>query len=117
MNKRPIVVTIVAVLLMLAGAFGLIGDYLNFESLAANHYETVWIAGVHLLAIVAGAFILRGHNWARWLAMAWITFHVAISFLNSIEQVLIHAIVLALFAWCLFRGAARAYFTNRPLST
>jgi hypothetical protein len=44
-------------------------------------------------------------------------FHVAISFFNSIQEVLVHSILLALIAWCLFRGAARAYFSNRSLST
>ena len=117
MKKRPIVITILAVLLMGIGVFGLVGDYLNFKSLAAEHYEILWIAGVHLLAIVAGAFILQGHNWARWLAMAWIMFHVAISFLHSVQEVMVHSIVLALFAWCLFRGPAGRYFANRQLST
>ena len=32
-----------------------------------------------LLAMVSGAFMLRGHNWARWLALAWIIFHVILS--------------------------------------
>ena len=117
MKKCPIVVAVVAVLLMLAGAARVLGGVLNASSLSADHYQIVWMVGVNLIAIVAGIFILRGDNWARWLAMAWMAFHVAISFYNNINQVLMHSIILALFAWCLFRGEARAYFANRPLST
>ena len=117
MNKRPIAVTVAAVLLIAAGAFGMLGDYLNLKSLSADHYEALWIGVVNLLAIVTGGFILRGRNWARWLAIAWMAFHVAISFFNSNQQVLTHSIILALIAWCLFRGEARTYFANRPLST
>jgi hypothetical protein len=115
MLKRPIAVTVVAVLLMLTAAFGLLGDYLNFKSLATDHYETVWIAAIDLLGMAIGAFILRGRNWARWLAMVWMAFHVAISFFDSIEKVLIHSIVLALFAWGLFRGPARIFFGKRSI--
>ncbi|HEY2861371.1 MAG TPA: hypothetical protein VGJ21_23375 [Terracidiphilus sp.] len=117
MNKRPIAVAVAAILLVIAGLFGLVGAYLNFKSLSANHYGTLWIGAVNLIGVLDGVFILRGYNWARWLAVAWMAFHVAISFFNSIQEVLVHSILLALIAWCLFRGAARAYFSNRSLST
>jgi hypothetical protein len=57
--------------------------------------------------------MLLGKNWARWLALAWITFHVVISFYHSIQQVLVHALVLLLFVYCLYRPAAGAYFSGR----
>lgn len=110
MRKRPIGVWVIAALLLLAGAGGLIGDALQFKSLSANHYETVWIGLVHLLAIVAGGFLLRGNNWARWLAIAWMAFHVAISFLNSWQQAVMHGVILVLFVLILFSRDARAYF-------
>ncbi len=36
--------------------------------------------------------MLRGSNWARWLALAWIAFHVFLSFLHSWQQVLVHCL-------------------------
>jgi len=113
MNKRPIAITIIAVLLILAGAAGLVGDFMHLKSLSANHYETVWIAGVHVLALVAGAFMLRGRNWARWLAVFWMAFHVIISIGHPLEQLIVHVLFLLLFVYSLFRADARTYFAHR----
>ncbi len=111
MNKPPIAVIVIAGLLILAGLGGLVRDFMELKSLSANHYETVWIAGVHLLAIVAGGFMLRGHNWARWLAVAWMAFHVAISIHLPLLTLLIHAAFLLLCVWFLFfDAAARTWF-------
>ena len=110
MKRCPLGVIVVAVLFLLAGAGGLIGDGLHFHSLSANHYETVWIAMVHVLAIVAAVFLFRGENWARWLAIVWMAFHVAISILNSWQQAVMHGVILVLIAWILFGRDARAFF-------
>ena len=110
MKKRPIGVVVVAILLVLAGAAGLAGDFMNSHSLSANHFESVWMALVNLLGIVAAVFLFRGSNWARWLAIAWMAFHVAISFLNAWQQVVMHGLILLLIVLILFRRDARAYF-------
>ena len=78
----------------------------------ADQYDLVWIALVELVAIVGGIFMLRGDNWARWLALAWIGFHVVISF-PSVQQVLIHSVIFVLIAYSLFRREARAFFELR----
>jgi hypothetical protein len=113
MKRPPLPVIVIAALLMLTGAFGLFGDYLNFKSPAANRNETLGIAAVHLLAIVAGVFMLRGKNWARWLALAWMAFHVAISVGHPLQQLIVHAVLLVLFAYGLFRADARPFFQSR----
>ena len=109
-NRPPIGVWVIAILLLLTGAVSVVGDIMNFKSLSADHYEIVWIALVHLLAIVAGGFLLRGSNWARWLAIAWMAFHVAISVGHPLQQLVMHAAFLVLFVWLLFRRDARNYF-------
>lgn len=111
--KRPFVVSVVAFLLMLAGAGGLVIDGLDLRSAPARYEETLGIAGVHLAAIVAGAFLLRGRNWARWLAIAWISFQVILSLWHPPMQLLAHTILFAVFLWCLFRGKSGAYFARR----
>jgi len=116
MKKRPIAVTIIAVLLILAGIGGLAGNAMHFKSLAADHYASVWIAAVDLLAIVAGGFVFRGRNWARWLAVAWIAFHVVISIWNPWQQLLMHGLIFALFVWVLFRRDSRAFFCTPQVS-
>ena len=74
-------------------------------------YANLWILLLRIAAIVAGAFMLRGRSWARWLGLAWIAFHLILSFFHSIQEVVIHGLVFALFAWFLFRPDARAYFS------
>jgi hypothetical protein len=55
---------------------GIIGFAYHFPELRAGHPDAIWIELTEFLAIVAGVFMLLGRNWARWLALAWIAFHV-----------------------------------------
>jgi hypothetical protein len=72
--------------------------------------EGILIEVTELLAILAGAFMLRRQNWARWLALAWMAFHVVIGALNALSAAAIHTLLLALIAWCLFNPEANRYF-------
>jgi hypothetical protein len=56
--------------------------------------------------------MLLAQNWARWLALVWMAFHVAISF-PMLRQVAMHFLFLALMAWLLFRPDARQYFQQK----
>jgi hypothetical protein len=109
-SRRPISVTVVSLLLIVVGLVGLVyhAKELNLRQPFQN--DTLWVELVRVLAIVAGLFMLRGQNWARWLAMVWIGFHVAISFLHSWQQVAMHAIVFAVFGYFLFRPVVTRYF-------
>ena len=113
MNKRPVTVTFLACVLIAAGAVGLAYHLTEFNAPHALHSELVWIELVSLLAIIGGVFMLRGHDWARWLALAWIAFHVIISFFHSLGEVAMHAVIFALFAYFLLRRDAREYFRRR----
>jgi hypothetical protein len=113
-NKPPIGVTLIAALLLLAGAFGLYGDATSFTTLAADHYDILWPVGVHLLALVAGMFLLLGHNWARWLAVLWMAIHVVISY-PSAGKIIGHSAFLLLFAVLLFvLPTSRTWFRHLP---
>ncbi len=70
-STRPHSVTILACVYL---AVGTIGFAYHFRELMALQHESVWVELTELLAIVSGAFMLRGHNWARWLAIAWFLF-------------------------------------------
>jgi hypothetical protein len=104
--KRPIGVLLVSCLYMAVGA---IGFAVNFPHLMERQPDILWIEATELLAILAGAFMFRGRNWARWLALVWMAFHVAISF-PVVRQVVAHSIIFGLIAWVLFRADARRYF-------
>jgi hypothetical protein len=65
-----------------------------------------------LASIVSGLFMLRGFNWARWLLVAWIVFHIVISALHSLFQLLIHVVIFSVILFFLFRPRASAYFAR-----
>lgn len=54
--------------------------------------------------------MLRAGNWARWLAVAWIAFHVVISALDSWTACAIHTVLLVVLVYFLSRPAANRYF-------
>jgi hypothetical protein len=117
MPKRPISVTIVALLLIVAGAVGFVYHFHELDLRRPFQDDTIWVEVLRVLAIVAGVFLLRGCNWARWLAVAWIAFHVAISALHSVQQAVMHLVLLAVFAYVLLRPAASAFFRGAGGST
>jgi hypothetical protein len=108
-NKRPISVTILACVYLSVGA---IGFAYHFREFLLLQQDIVWVELTQLLAIVCGAFMLRGHNWARWLALAWIVFHVVLSAFHSSREFAIHGLFCAVIAWILFRSQAAHYFRN-----
>ena len=58
--------------------------------------------------------MLRGCNWARWLALAWIAFHVVLSAFHSLPEFALHAVLCAVFAYFLLRPDAALYFRPVP---
>lgn len=112
MNKRPLPVTILAWLYIAMGAIGFVYHLSELHADNALQFDDVWIELVRLLAVIAGAFMLRGHSWARWLALAWIGFHVIIGALHSFQQFAIHCLFCAVIAWLLFRPDATRYFRS-----
>ena len=108
-NKRPISVTILAGVYLVVGA---VGFAYHFRGLLSLQQDIVWAELTEFLAIVSGAFMLRGHNWARWLALAWIVFHVILSAFHSFRELAIHALFCAVIAWILFRSQATRYFRS-----
>jgi hypothetical protein len=64
-------------------------------------------------AVIGGVFLLRGANWARWLLVAWMAFHLVLSFFHSMTEVLMHAVLFGLVGYLLFRPDVTAYLTSR----
>jgi len=109
-NKRPLSVTIIAWLYIAMGVVGL--AYHGTELKLARPFENdaVWVCLVRLLAVIAGAFMLRGRNWARWLSIAWMAWHVGLSAFHSLSELIMHSVLLVVFAFFLFRPPASAWF-------
>jgi Trk-type K+ transport system membrane component len=105
--KRPLSVTIVACVYLAVGAIGFV---VHFRELAARHQDAVGIEITELTAVLCGVFLLRGHNWARWLALAWIAFHVILSAFHEIPELVTHSVIGAVITWMLFHPEAARYF-------
>lgn len=110
-TKRPISITILAWLYIAVGVLGTAAHYADFRAHKPIVNEFVSITLLGAVAIVAGAFMLRGRNWARWLALAWMASHVAISAFHPLHELIIHSALFVLFAFLLFQRKARAYFS------
>ncbi len=108
MNKRPHSVTVIGCLFAAAGAIGFAYHVTEFK--AQSPYDVLWVCFVRLLAVLGGVFMLRGNNWARWLLVVWVGFHVIIGFLHSTWGGLVHTLLFAVVVYFLFRPRASAYF-------
>src|SRR6185295_13640580 len=108
MTKRPVAVLLVSLLFIVAGSIGLI--YHSRELIWAvrssagsqpDWRELIEIAVITLvraLAILTGVFMLRARNWARWLCVAWLAFHVIVSIWHSKFSLLFHLMLLIVIA-------------------
>ena len=109
-TQRPLSVTILACIYIGVGSIGFAYHLHPILARHAFHHDDLLVELTEVAAILSGAFILRGDNWARWLALAWIAFHVVISFFDSLQKVAVHALLSVAIAYFLFRPQARAYF-------
>ena len=110
MKKRPLSVTIIAWLYIAMGVVGLAYHATEFKLARPFENDAVWICLVRLLAIIAGAFLLRGRNWARWLSIAWMAWHVGLSAFHPLPELIMHSVLLGVFALFLLRPPASAWF-------
>ena len=110
MNKRPISVTIIGWLYIATGAIASAYHFADFKAQHPFQSDIIWVELVSLIAIVSGVYLLRGHNWARWLALAWIASHVILSAFHSLFELAIHGLLCAVCAYFLFRAHATRYF-------
>lgn len=109
-NKRPLPVTILGCVYILVGIAGFVYHFGELRIQDAFQYDGLWIELVRVLAVVCGAFLLRGDNWARWLALGWIGLHVVLSAFHSLPEFAVHCLFCAVIAWVLFGPAAARYF-------
>jgi hypothetical protein len=112
--KRPRSVTIIAWLYIVVGVGGFVSH--GMEALSSHAFRLDFIEAevVELTAIVCGVFVLRGRNWARWLALAWIGFHVVLSAFSSLHEFIVHAVFFAAIARSLFGSGTADYFRSEP---
>ena len=115
-NRRPRSVAVISYLFVAAGIVGFAYHATEFNTEGPFEYEVVGVLFIRLLAIVGGVFMLRGANWARWLALVWIAYHLIVSALHSLSETVMHIVLLAGVTYVLLRPEASRYFcgTSRP---
>jgi hypothetical protein len=109
MKKRPIPVIIVSVLFILAGASGLVYHFKEIHEPNAG-YETILVFVIRLLAIVCGVLIFMAVRWSRWLAVAWLLYHVVLSAFHSVSETITHIVLLIIVTVLLFIPVSNAFF-------
>ena len=93
--KRPISITLLGWLFIVAGAVGLI---YHLSDRPVDRW-IILIAAIRILAVIGGVFLLLGHSWARWLLIGWLTVHVVLSAFHSVSQTLAHLVLLVVISW------------------
>jgi hypothetical protein len=110
MNKRPLAITVISWLFVATGGIGLAYHATEFKAWRPLEYDVVWVCLVRLLAILCGAFTLRGRNWARWLLVVWMGYHIILSAFHSLSQLAVHTLLFSVIGYFLFRPQASVYF-------
>jgi hypothetical protein len=120
MTRRPRFLTIIGWLFVAVGTAGMLNDLLPLlTSDAARQIAKLRADGPadlgpawtsRLLAILAGAGLLGSRNWARWLAAAWMVFHIGLSLVHSWAELLVHGVIFAPLLYFLFRPSAEPHF-------
>lgn len=111
-QPRPRSIAIISWLFIIFNSIALVSGLLSTENLTLAQLKGHWM--VHLsraVGIVAGIFMLRGRNWARWLLVLWMAFHIALSALHSVLQLLMHVAIFTVILYFLFRRQSSSYFS------
>ncbi len=108
--KRPLSVTIISILFIIVGIVSVTYHATEFKARSPFQYDLIGVLLVRLIAVVCGVFMLRARNWARWLLVAWLAFHLGLSAIHSVSALIVHGLLLGIIAFFLFRPPASAYF-------
>jgi hypothetical protein len=116
MSKRPCSVFSIGLLFLAVGLGGFIHQVVEWRATGGFRQDRIWVLLVDSLAILGALFLFRAANWARWLLLAWMAFHVVVSAFHPLRELIIHALFLVALAYFLFRPPASLYFRkpNQP---
>lgn len=105
----PLPLLITALLFIIAGTVGTIYHASEYIQAGVLSYESILILLIRLLAIACGILLLMRVKWARWLAIAWLAYHVILSAFHSTSEMITHLVLLVIIFVLLFTPASSAY--------
>jgi len=109
--RRSVPVVILSCLFVIAGVVGII-YHADDLRLFGTSREALWILIIRLLAIIGGAFAIRRKNWARWLLLGWISYHVVLSLYHPLTELSVHVVLLVIVVYIFFFSKSSRYFTK-----
>jgi hypothetical protein len=107
--KRPLAVTLLGLLFIGAGAAGII-FHSTERPINAMFFA---IEAVGVVAVLGGASLLMGREWARWVLLAWMAFHVAIGAVDSVGKFAFHVVLFVVIGYVMFRPGVGEYFKTK----
>ena len=123
MSKRPRSVTVISWIFIAFGGIALLTSLLPPVDAAAGQriaesrpqhlFEHAFICVARILAVLCGVSMLCGFNWARWLLVVWMGYHIIVGVLHSPFSSVVHTLLFAAVVYFLFRPEAAAYFRGR----
>jgi hypothetical protein len=109
-QSLPKPVLFIGWLFILVGVAGFVYHLPDLDSGNPFSNNAPWVLLVRLLAIAGGALLLAGFNWARWLLIAWMGYHMVLSAMHSVHEFVLHCVLLVVIAYFLMRPATAVYF-------
>lgn len=119
MNRRPISIAIIGWLFVGVGCVSLVAGVEKFIRPVArtttqvsgdqHAMDLAFVTVSALMALLGGAYVLRGCGWARWLLVVWLALHVVLSYHHSLSELLVHGVLFWVVVFFLFRKAARDF--------
>ncbi len=109
MRKPPPAIAVVCALFLAVGCLDLYKGLAPLVQAGRLHGDDVIVLALGVAAVAGAAFVLYGHNWARWLLAAWAALHVAIS-IGDVRQLVGHIVIFSVLLFFLFRRGARPHF-------
>ncbi len=116
LNNRPLAISLLGWLFVAVGSIALLAHLTELRTQSRFSSSLLWICLVQIIAAFGGAFMLRGHNWARWLLALWMAFHIAVSFFHSARELAMHLVLFGTIGYFLFRPQASAYFRRATVT-
>lgn len=114
MRKPPPSIAIVAALFLAVACLDFYRGAAPLFQAGRLHGDDVTVLAIAVAALVGAIFLVRGHDWARWLLAAWMALHVALS-IDRLWPLLVHTLVFALLLFFLFRPGVRDHFRRASL--
>src|SRR4051794_8476602 len=116
MKKRPLAVIIVSALFIIIGIADLLKAIAPLIGPGVTHVSRQELTDSGLVfltaavALLSGVFMLRGANWARWLCLIWMAFHVVLSIFHKPVELAMHSVLLVVLMILLLRPRVSEYF-------